>query len=77
MKSIKMDDNRNQFYVLFSNLGLILLNWPKYYIVFFLVIFVLYWGFVVRRYREYKNENFGFIYDEEPQELMLSLNLGA
>lgn len=65
-----------EWYVLFSNIGLILLSWPKYYILFFVVIFALYWGFVFRRYREYKNEDFGFIYDEEPQELMLSLNLG-
>jgi hypothetical protein len=65
-----------EWYVLFSNIGLILLNSPKYYILFFMVIFALHWGFVFRRYREYKNEDFGFIYDEEPQELMLSLNLG-
>ncbi|UCH94644.1 MAG: hypothetical protein JSV88_30875 [Candidatus Aminicenantes bacterium] len=64
-----------EWYVLLSNIGLILLNWPKYYILFFLVIFVLHWGFVFRRYREYKNEDFGFIYDEEPRELMLSLNI--
>lgn len=66
-----------EWYVLFSNIGLILLNWPKYYILFFVVIFVLHWGFVFRRYREYKNEDFGFIYETEPQELMLSLNLGT
>jgi hypothetical protein len=64
-------------YVLLSNIGLILLNRPNYYILFFLVIFALQWGFVFRRYREYKNEDFGFIYDEEPQELMLSLNIGT
>jgi len=66
-----------EWLVLFSNIGLILLNWPKYYILFFLVIFALHWGFVFRRYREYKNEDFGFIYETEPQELMLSLNLGT
>lgn len=66
-----------EWYVLFSNIGLILLHRPNYYILFFIVIFVLHWGFVFRRYREYKNEDFGFIYDEEPQELMLSLNLGT
>jgi len=66
-----------EWYVLFANIGLILLNWPKYYILFFVVIFALHWGFVLRRYREYKNEDFGFIYEEEPQELMLSLNLGS
>lgn len=64
-----------EWYVLFSNIGLILLKWPQYYFLFFIVIFVLHWGFVFRRYREYKNEDFGFIYEEEPQELMLSLNL--
>jgi hypothetical protein len=66
-----------EWYVLLSNIGLILLNRPNYYILFFLVIFALHWGFVFRRYREYKNEDFGFIYEEEPQELMLSLNLGT
>ncbi|MFC2146140.1 hypothetical protein ACFLRT_02135 [Acidobacteriota bacterium] len=66
-----------EWYVLLSNIGLILLNRPKYYILFFVVIFALHWGFVFRRYREYKNEDSGFIYDEEPQELMLSLNLGT
>jgi hypothetical protein len=66
-----------EWLVLFSNIGLILLHWPKYYILFFLVIFVLHWGLVSRRYREYKNEEFGFIYEEEPRELMLSLNLGT
>ncbi len=66
-----------EWYVLLSNIGLILLHRPNYYILFFIVIFVLHWGFVFRRYREYKNEDFGFIYEEEPQELMLSLNLGT
>ncbi len=66
-----------EWYVLFSNIGLVLLDWPKYYLLFFLVIFVLHWGFVSRRYREYKKEDFGFIYEEEPKELMLSLNLGT
>lgn len=66
-----------QYIVSLSALGEMLLNNPGNYLIFFVLILGLKLLLVVKRYQMYRREDFHFIYDEEePEPLMLTLNLG-
>ncbi|MCP4219296.1 MAG: hypothetical protein GY765_31975, partial [bacterium] len=66
-----------QYIVTFSFLGEVMLAEPSNYIPFFISIFSLIGALILRRRRNYKEIGYRFIYDEdEPEEVMLSLNLG-
>jgi hypothetical protein len=62
-------------FVMFSSLALLFMRNPRGYIFFFAVVLGLKALLVFRRYEKYKNEDFRFIYEEEPEEVMLSLNI--
>jgi hypothetical protein len=62
-------------FVTFSILGLTLMREPRYYILFFAAVLGLKMLLVFRRYEKYKDEEFRFIYEEEPEEVMMTLNL--
>jgi hypothetical protein len=62
-------------FVTFSSFGLMLMREPRCYILFFAMALGLKALLVFRRYKKYKDEDFRFIYEEEPEEVMLSLNI--
>jgi hypothetical protein len=62
-----------QGFAIFSQVGLILLSAPGFYWVFFALAIILHTALVFKRYRYYEEQDFYFIYDEEPTEVMLTL----
>lgn len=66
-----------QYIVNFSVLGEMLLKSPGNYVIFFGALFGLKLLLVLKRYQMYREDDFHFIYDEEePEPVMLTLNLG-
>lgn len=61
--------------LIFSNLGLILIEQPHYYLLFFPVLSGLQVWLSRSRCQMYKSEDFRFLYTAEPRELMLSLKI--